>query len=98
MHLQAAIEGLKAIKRPLPIHLYTTSDYLRDGATSWVKKWIGRNWKTQDGKPVSHRDLWEQLAALTAQYQIKWHVVPKKDMPAEMAQAKELAGTEVRSR
>jgi ribonuclease HI len=97
MHLQAAIEGLRSVKTPLPIHLYTTSDYLKDGATAWVKKWIVRDWRTQDGKSVSHRDLWEQLAELTKRYQINWHVVPKKEFPPEMTQAKELATTAARS-
>lgn len=93
MHLQAAIEGLKAVRKALPIHLYTSSDYLRDGATLWIKKWIARNWKTQDDKPVSHRELWEQLAKLTEKYEVIWHVVSKEEFPPEMAQAKELANT-----
>jgi ribonuclease HI len=91
MHLQAAIEGLKAIKKPMPVHLYTTSDYLKDGATIWVRKWSTRNWQTQEGKPVSHRDLWEVLAGLTQRCQINWHVIAKSDLPAEMLQAKQLA-------
>lgn len=91
MHLQAAIEGLKAVKKPLPIHVYTTSDYLKDGATMWVRKWPTRNWQTKGGKPVSHRDLWEALADLVQTYRINWHVVPKSDLPVEMLQAKQVA-------
>ena len=97
MHLQAAIEGLRAIIKPLPIHLYTSSDYLKDGATAWVNKWIARDWKTKDGKSVSHRDLWEQLTELTKDHQITWHVVPRRDSPPEMVQAKELATTAAHS-
>ena len=97
MHLRAAIEGLKAIKKPLPIHLYTTSGYLRDGATMWVKKWPNRNWQTKEGKPVSHRDLWETLANLTQKYQVNWHVVSKNNLPAEMLGAKQLSGEAARS-
>jgi len=98
MHLQAAIEGLKAVKAPFPIHIYTTSEYLRDGATMWTKKWMRRNWKTQHGKSVSHRDLWVRLTELVGQYQVNWHVVSKKDMPSEIPQAKDLAYTAASSR
>jgi ribonuclease HI len=91
MHLMAAIEGLRAVKKPLPIHLYTTSDYLRDGITRWVKGWQHRNWQTKTGKPVSHRDLWEELLETTAGYQVRWHLVSKKALPDEMVQVKALA-------
>jgi ribonuclease HI len=97
MHLQAAIEGLKAIKKPLPIHLYTASDYLKDGATLWTPKWQTRNWQTKEGKPVSNRDLWESLVNLTQTYQIHWHVVSKDNIPPEMARAKKLAGEAART-
>lgn len=91
LHLLAAIEGLKALKKSLPIHLYTTSDYLKDGATRWTKQWQARDWKTKDGKPVSHRELWETLAKLSNSYAVHWHVVSKDDLPPEMLRAKKLA-------
>ncbi|MGB0386578.1 MAG: ribonuclease HI [Ardenticatenaceae bacterium] len=91
MYIQAALAGLQAVKRPMPIHLYTTSDYLKDGATVWHKSWQRRNWQTKEGKPVSHRDLWEELVDLGATYQVNWHVVDRKKRPDDMVQAKELA-------
>lgn len=91
LHLLAAIEGLKALKKSLPIHLYTTSDYLKDGATRWTKQWQARDWKTKDGKPVSHRELWETLAKLSNAYPVHWHVVSKDNLPPEMVRAKKLA-------
>ncbi len=89
MHLQVAVNGLQAIKKAHPIHLYTTSDYLKDGATMWVKGWAKYNWQTKDGKSVSHRDLWELLADFNQTYQINWHVVSKDNLPAEMIEAKQ---------
>jgi len=91
LHIQAAVAGLEAVKRPLPIHIYTTSDYLKDGATRWVKGWVAQNWQTKEGKPVSHRDLWEIVSQLCQQYHIKWHVVDKEAAPTEMTQVKQLA-------
>jgi ribonuclease HI len=91
MHIRSAIEGLKALKRPLPVHLYTASDYLKNGATLWYKGWVAHNWQTKGGKPVSHRDAWEALLRLDAHYPVTWHVVNRSEMPAEMEQAKTLA-------
>ncbi len=92
MHLQAAIEGLAAIKRPLPINLYTYSAYLKDGITKWVKQWSTRGWQTKDGNPVRHRDLWIKLHNLAQRYQVQWYVANKNEPPCEMQEAKLLAG------
>lgn len=91
MHLQAAVAGLQSLKKSLPVHIYTYSDYLKDGATGWIKGWAANEWQTKAGTPVSHRDLWEQIADFTRNYQVRWHVVPKSDAPAEILQAKDLA-------
>ena len=91
MHLQAAIEGLTAIKKPLPINLYTYSGYLKDGVTKWVKQWSTRGWQTKEGNPVRHRDLWVKLRTLAQRYQIQWHVAQKTNPPCEMQEAKLLA-------
>ncbi len=92
MHLQAAIEGLSAIKRALPINLYTYSGYLKDGATQWVKQWSKTDWQTREGRPVQHRDLWNRLNGFTQKYQIQWHVADKANPPCEMQEVKLLAG------
>jgi len=97
LHIRSALEGLRAIKQPLPVHLYTSSDYLKNGATMWTQNWAARGWQTRDGKPVKHRDLWEALLGLVARYRVSWHVVTKADLPPEMVQVKNLASTAARS-
>jgi len=91
MHLLSAVSGLEALKRPVKVHLYTASDYLKDGATSWVSGWRSRGWKTREGKPVSHRDLWQRLDALAGRHSVHWHVVEGKAPPEDMEYAKQLA-------
>ncbi len=92
MHITAAIEGLSAIKKRLPIHLYTYSGYLKDGASYWIGKWSVRGWKTKENQPVRHRDLWTRLHLLMKKYQIQWHVADKANPPCMMQEAKLMAG------
>lgn len=91
MHLAGAVAGLGQLKRSMRVHAYTASDYLKDGATSWISSWRSRGWKTRDGRPVAHRDLWRKLEALLERHRVQWHVVDRDDMPEEMQQAKAAA-------
>jgi len=91
MHIQAAIRGLQAIKKPLPINLYTTSKYLRGGITNWVKGWQSRGWRTEEGRPVLHRDLWEALHKVATSYEVRYHLVRDQDTSTEMMEAQKLA-------
>jgi ribonuclease HI len=79
------------------VHLYTVSDYLKDGATTWVEGWRRKGWTTRDGKPVSHRDLWQRLEALGRRHRIEWHVLEGSDLPQEMEYAKQLAKEALKS-
>jgi ribonuclease HI len=76
MELQAVIEALGALKRPLQVRLYTDSQYVRRGILEWLPQWKARGWKTADRKPVKNQDLWQQLEAAAAQHRIEWHWVP----------------------
>jgi ribonuclease HI len=76
MELQAVIEALQALKRPLELRLYTDSQYVRRGILEWLPQWKARGWKTADKKPVKNQDLWQQLEAAAASHRIEWHWVP----------------------
>ncbi|MDM7983793.1 MAG: ribonuclease HI [Maricaulis sp.] len=76
MEMQAAIEALKALKKPgRTVVLITDSVYLRDGITKWIHGWKKRGWKTADKKPVKNVDLWQELDALTREHTIEWRWV-----------------------
>ena len=75
MELMAVISALEALKRPVPINLYTDSEYVRRGITEWLKSWKARGWKTADRKPVKNQDLWERLDAIASRHEIEWHWV-----------------------
>ncbi len=91
MHLAAAVAGLGALQRRSTVHVYTTSDYVKDGATAWIAAWRSRGWRTREGKPVSHRDLWQRLDQLQQRHDVGWHVVDRDHRPEPMVEAKRLA-------
>ena len=75
MELMVVISALEALKRPVPIKLYTDSEYVRRGISEWLKSWKARGWKTADRKPVKNQDLWERLDAIASRHEIEWHWV-----------------------
>ena len=75
MELMAAIEALKALKKPSSVILHTDSRYVMDGATVWMKAWKTRGWKTADKKPVKNEDLWRALDDAMTRHDIKWEWV-----------------------
>ncbi|MBB5021320.1 ribonuclease HI [Desulfurispira natronophila] len=75
MELQAVISGLRALREPCQIDLYTDSNYLKNGITSWIHQWKRNGWKTSNKKPVANRDYWVELDALARNHQINWHWV-----------------------
>lgn len=72
MELMAAIEGLRALKRPCRVKLSTDSRYVLDGLTKWVAGWQRNGWKTASKQPVKNGDLWRDLIAAAAPHRIDW--------------------------
>jgi ribonuclease HI len=72
MELMAAIEALKALKRPARVRLWTDSVYVRDGITKWIHGWKRSGWKTADKKPVKNVDLWQALLAAAGPHDVEW--------------------------
>ena len=75
MEMMAVIEGLKALKEPCSVTLYTDSKYVLEGATKWLVGWQEKGWKRADKKPVLNVDLWQILSDLLTQHEIEWHWV-----------------------
>ncbi|MFM8859213.1 MAG: ribonuclease HI [Methylocystis sp.] len=75
MELTAAIMALETLTRPCEIDLYTDSQYVRGGITSWITSWKARGWRTADRKPVKNIELWQRLDAAKTLHQVEWHWV-----------------------
>ncbi len=91
MELMAAIAGLNALKRPCTVDLYTDSNYVRDGISSWIHGWKRNGWKTAAKQPVKNAELWQQLDAAARDHKITWHWVKGHAGHAENERADELA-------
>ena len=75
MELQAAIEGLNALKRPMEIDLHTDSKYVMQGVTDWMPRWKANGWRTAAKKPVKNQDLWQALDEALKRHRVDWHWV-----------------------
>ncbi|MFQ5434952.1 MAG: RNase H family protein, partial [Anaerolineae bacterium] len=95
MEITAALEGLLLLPPGSDVQVFTTSDYLFQGATRWIHGWRKRNWLKKDGKPVANGDLWRALDQLCEAYAIRWVNAKGKEKPA-LDEAGKLASTAVK--
>ena len=72
MELTAVIESLKLLNDKCRVTLTTDSEYVKNGITDWIKKWIHNGWKTANKKPVKNKELWQQLDKLSSMHHIEW--------------------------
>ncbi|QAY18152.1 ribonuclease H [Thermus phage TSP4] len=61
MELTALLEGLRALKEPCEVHLFSDSQYLVRALNEWLPEWQKRGLRKADGKPIENRDLWEAI-------------------------------------
>jgi len=95
MELQAAIEGLRALKESCLVDLYTDSQYLRQGITQWIHNWKRNGWKTSDKKPVKNKNLWVELDELVQRHKVNWHWLKGHAGHPENERCDELARNEI---
>lgn len=91
MELTAAIAALEALKRPCSVDLYTDSQYLRSGISSWIHGWKKNGWRTADKKPVKNIDLWQRLDSALGTHEVRWHWVKGHAGHPENERADQLA-------
>lgn len=75
MELRAAIEGLRALKRPCAVRITTDSRYVMDGMTRWLAGWKKKGWRTASKQPVKNQDLWQELDELCQRHEVSWQWV-----------------------
>ncbi|MDX8402165.1 MAG: ribonuclease HI [Mariprofundaceae bacterium] len=91
MELRAAIEALKALKKPCRIVIHSDSKYVVQGMTEWIHNWKKNGWKNAAKQPVANRDLWEELDRLASRHEVRWEWVRGHAGHAENERADALA-------
>ena len=71
MEMTAVIEGLKLLKFPCKVNLYSDSAYVVNAFNQgWIYNWIKKNWKTAGNEPVKNKELWQELYSLTKTHEV----------------------------
>ena len=73
MELTAVIEGLKCLKEPCEVEIYSDSAYAVNAfVNGWVYEWVKNGFKKSDNKPVLNEDLWRELHDLSSYHKVKF--------------------------
>ena len=75
MELLAVIEGLKALKRPCEVTVFSDSKYIVDAVNKgWARRWQANGWKRNKRERALNPDLWAQLLDLlnTHDVNLQW--------------------------
>ena len=76
MEISAVIEGLRQLKFPCKVDVYSDSAYTVNAFTEgWIYGWEKGGWKKADGKRVLNDDLWKALLSLTRVHEVTFHKV-----------------------
>jgi ribonuclease HI len=71
-----ALEALIELKlSPESVTVYTDSQYVQKGMTTWIDSWRRNGWRTSERKPVKNQELWRRLAELGLQFGVTWQWV-----------------------
>lgn len=73
MEITAIIEGLKLLKYPCKVNLYSDSAYVVNAFNQgWIYNWVKKNWKTAGNTAVKNKELWQELYNLTKIHEVKF--------------------------
>ncbi len=76
MEITAVIVGLKMLKEPVKLNIYSDSAYTVNAfSEGWIENWIMSGWKTANKKPVQNIDLWQELLELLKPHEVTWNKV-----------------------
>ena len=71
-----ALAYVEETERDGDVTIHTDSNYVKQGITSWIKKWLTNNFKTSFGKDVKNKYLWlsihEKKQRLGSKVNVKW--------------------------
>ena len=67
------IEGLKLLKFPCEVDLYSDSAYVVNAFDKgWIYGWLKNNWVNSSKEPVKNKELWQELYNLTKVHKVNF--------------------------
>ncbi len=94
LYLEAALQGLRAVRDRRPVTVYAASDYLIRGASEWAPRWQRSGWRTRGGSEVQNRDGWEALLEAAGPHRVTWQLAGRSDQEDDVSEAKRIASRE----
>lgn len=71
MEITAVIEGLKLLKYPCEVEIYSDSAYVVNAFNqNWIENWKKNGWKNSKKEDVKNRELWEELESLIKPHEV----------------------------
>ena len=76
MEITAVLEGLKLLKHPCKVNVYSDSAYVVNCFNQgWIYNWMKKGWKTANNEPVKNKELWQELYNLTKIHDVTFNKV-----------------------
>ena len=73
MEVTAVIEGLKLLKYPCEVEIYSDSAYVVNAFNqNWICNWKKNGWKNSKKEDIKNRELWEELESLIKNHNVKF--------------------------
>lgn len=73
MEIQAVIEGLKLLKEPCQVKVYSDSAYVVNCfQKGWIHGWLRNGWKNSKKEPVENQELWKALWELMNKHKVEY--------------------------
>lgn len=73
MELTAIIQGLKMLKEPCVVTIYSDSAYsVEPFLKGWINGWIMKGWRTSNKDEVKNVDLWKELLSLMQIHEVSY--------------------------
>ncbi|WP_136682516.1 ribonuclease H family protein [Falsirhodobacter xinxiangensis] len=77
MEMTAVAEALKALGPPTAerVAVYADLEMISKGVNEWLPGWKARGWRNSAKKPVENTDLWKDIEAAAAGWNVSWRWV-----------------------
>lgn len=92
MEMLAPIQALRCVKKPVPITVVSDSQYVVNGASQWMVRWV----KSGAIRKMLNGDLWMDIQELKAEHDITWQWVRGHIGDLWNERVDEIAGTMVK--